>query len=132
MEPLSSRALELIRTVLTRQPEVVSATLFGSRAKGVHREASDIDLVLEGNISALQAEAIEAELEELSLPQTFDVCVIGRVPESVREHIARVGVPIFKNSASPIDIVRFGKGGTRKGVDLNSSSALLDIMDPTS
>lgn len=105
MEALPAMALEMIRSVLTRHPEVASAILFGSRAKGIHREASDIDLALEGNISALQAAAIEAELEELSLPQTFDICVIGRAPESVREHIARVGVPIFKSSAPPIAMV---------------------------
>jgi predicted nucleotidyltransferase len=95
MEALSAVALEKIRVVLARHPEVTSAVLFGSRAKGTHREASDIDLALEGDLSSLQAESIEAELEELFLPQTFDLCVVGNVPESVRQHIERVGVTIF-------------------------------------
>lgn len=98
MDGLPVGALEKISAVLTRHPEVTFATLFGSRAKGVHREASDIDIALDGDVSALQAEAIEAELEELSLPQTFDLCVMKRVPVSVSEHIKRVGVPIFSRT----------------------------------
>jgi len=98
MEALPSKALEMIRAVLARHPEVTSAILFGSRAKGIHREASDIDLALDGDLSALQAEAIEAELEELSMPQTFDLCILDKVPASVREHIGRVGVPIFSRT----------------------------------
>ena len=34
--PLLPAELELVRSVLRQHPEVVSATLFGSRAKGTH------------------------------------------------------------------------------------------------
>jgi predicted nucleotidyltransferase len=34
--PLQPAELELVRSVLRQHPEVVSATLFGSRAKGTH------------------------------------------------------------------------------------------------
>ena len=98
MEALPSKALEMICTVMTRHPKVTSVILFGSRAKGIYRESSDIDLALEGDLSALQAEAIKAELEELSLPQTFDLCILEKVPTAVREHIGRVGVPIFSRT----------------------------------
>jgi predicted nucleotidyltransferase len=98
MEALPSKALEMICTVMTRHPEVNSVILFGSRAKGSYRETSDIDLALQGDLSGLQAEAIEAELEELSLPQTFDLCILEKVPSAVREHIGRVGVPIFSRT----------------------------------
>lgn len=128
MEALPSGALEKIRAVLARHPEVISAVLFGSRAKGIHRDASDIDLALEGNLSSLQAEAIEAELEELSLPQTFDLCVIGSVPRSLREHIEGVGITIFPEILSAAADSP-PKGGTKKGVNLDSSAALLDIME---
>jgi predicted nucleotidyltransferase len=114
---------------MTRHPEVTSAILFGSRAKGAHREASDIDLALDGDLSALQAESIEAELEELSLPQTFDLCILGRVSASVREHIERVGVPIFSRTDPSVPLVSFRADGASQGVNLNSSTALLDILE---
>ena len=44
--PLQPAELELVRSVLRQHPEVHSATLFGSRAKGTHHERSDVDLAL--------------------------------------------------------------------------------------
>jgi predicted nucleotidyltransferase len=41
---LSEREVGLIRGVLSRHPEVTGALLFGSRAKGTARPASDVDL----------------------------------------------------------------------------------------
>ncbi|MCB9466082.1 MAG: nucleotidyltransferase domain-containing protein [Candidatus Eisenbacteria bacterium] len=41
---LDPRALNLIRDVLSRHPVVTGAILFGSRAKGTARPASDVDL----------------------------------------------------------------------------------------
>lgn len=35
-DPLVASELELVRSVLRQHPEIVSATLFGSRAKGTH------------------------------------------------------------------------------------------------
>ena len=42
--------LELVRSVFRLHPEVMSATLFGSRAKGTHSDRSDVDLVVAGDI----------------------------------------------------------------------------------
>ena len=66
--PLKPAELELVRSVFRLHPEVKSATLFGSRAKGTHTHHSEVDLVVAGNIEPLRAEAIAAELEELPLP----------------------------------------------------------------
>lgn len=65
--------LEMVRAVLRQHPEVKTATLFGSRAKGTHSQRSDVDVVLTGEIEPLRAEAIAAELDELPLPYQFDV-----------------------------------------------------------
>ena len=66
--------------------------LFGSRAKGCHTPASDIDLALWG-VDALQAESIAAELDELPLPYRFDVKAYESIKEdSLREHIQRKGI----------------------------------------
>jgi predicted nucleotidyltransferase len=94
--PLEPAELELVRSVLRQHPEVVSATLFGSRAKGTHTPRSDVDLALAGPLGALGSEAIAAELEELPLPYRFDVHALGAITYApLLEHIERVGMVIF-------------------------------------
>ena len=94
--PLETFELELLRSVLRQHPEVVSATLFGSRAKGTHTLRSDVDLALAGSLGALGAEAIAAELEELPLPYRFDVHDLAAITHTpLLEHIARVGMVIY-------------------------------------
>jgi len=70
-DPLVASELELVLSVLRQHPEIESAILFGSRAKGTHSERSDVDMALTGSLGALGAEAIAAELEELPLPYRF-------------------------------------------------------------
>jgi hypothetical protein len=94
--PLEPAELELVRSVLRQHPEVVSATLFGSRAKGTHTPRSDVDLALAGPLGALGSESIAAELEELPLPYRFDVHALGAITYApLLEHIERVGMVIF-------------------------------------
>ncbi len=94
--PLQPSELDLVCSVLRRHPEVVRATLFGSRAKGTHHERSDVDLALSGELGLLGAEAIAAELEELPLPYRFDVQALEQISFApLLEHIERVGVVIY-------------------------------------
>ncbi len=93
---LSEREWSLIRGVLSKHPEITSAILFGSRAKGLAAPSSDIDLALEGVEDPLYAEAVASELEELPLPYHFDVKALSAIKsEPLREHIMRVGVKIY-------------------------------------
>jgi uncharacterized protein len=93
---LSAHELALVKSVFTHHPQVTLVTLFGSRAKGVHTPQSDIDLALSGTVSALQAQAIAAELEELPLPYCFDVQPLNKnTPPDLREHIERVGIVLY-------------------------------------
>ena len=93
---LSPTELVLLRQVFGRHPEIKAVKLFGSRAKGVHTSASDVDLALWADLDALQAEAIAAELDELPLPYRYDVQpfhLIRHLP--LREHIERVGIQVY-------------------------------------
>jgi predicted nucleotidyltransferase len=100
--PLEPAELELVRSVLRHHPEVVSATLFGSRAKGTHTPRSDVDLALAGPLGALGAEAISAELEELPLPYRFDVHALAAITHApLLAHIERVGVEIYPETGGP-------------------------------
>ena len=92
MITLTDREASLISSVLNLHPEVSQVKLFGSRAKGCHTPASDIDLALWG-VDALQAEAIAAELDELPLPYRFDIKAFESIKQdSLREHIQRRGI----------------------------------------
>ncbi|MCR4315429.1 MAG: nucleotidyltransferase domain-containing protein [Planctomycetes bacterium] len=93
---LNDHERELILDVLRAHPEVTGAIVFGSRAKGNYRTQSDVDIALFGNVSALRAEAISSEMDDLPLPYKFDVKSFDEIklPE-LREHIARVGIVIY-------------------------------------
>jgi predicted nucleotidyltransferase len=94
---LEPRVLEAIRRVLAAHPEVHGALLFGSRAKGTARPASDIDLALEGDLSPRELARIAGELDDLPLPLRFDVQPLARIDhQGLRDHIARVGIRVYQ------------------------------------
>ena len=94
--PLKQSELEMVRSVFREHPEVKSATLFGSRAKGTHNDRSDVDLVVAGDVEPLRAESIAAELDELPLPYRFEVQPLEHIHfRPLLEHIKRVGILIY-------------------------------------
>ena len=95
---LTPHELNLVTGVFRRHPEVASAKIFGSRAKGTHTSRSDVDLVIWGAVDAIRAEAIAAELDELPLPYRFDVQSFDLIKlASLRDHIQRVGIAVYAN-----------------------------------
>ena len=94
--PLTPAELALLHGVFRQHPEITAVKLFGSRAKGTHAPHSDVDLALWGDVNALQAEAIAAELDELPLPYRYDVQPFAAITlRPLREHIERVGIPLY-------------------------------------
>lgn len=97
--PLKPTELDMVRSVFRLHPEIETATLFGSRAKGTHSERSDVDLVVTGDVGPLRAESIAAELDELPLPYRFEVQPLAHVRHRpLLDHIRRVGVLIYQAS----------------------------------
>jgi predicted nucleotidyltransferase len=93
---LHSAEIDMLRAVFARHPEITEVKLFGSRAKGTQRPESDLDLALWGDVDALAAEAIAAELDDLPLPYHYDVTPFTSIKlQSLRDHIERVGITIF-------------------------------------
>jgi len=99
---LTAHELALVCKELGRHPEVSEAVLFGSRAKGNHHPASDVDLALSGISDELTAAAIADALENLPLPYRFDVKARDtlRYPPLL-DHIERVGVVIYRREPKP-------------------------------
>ena len=96
---LQPTELESLRSVFRRHPEISEVRLFGSRAKGNARPASDVDLAIWGQVDDRSVEAIAAELDELPLPYHYDVKSFASIKlQALREHIERVGITIFPTS----------------------------------
>ncbi len=94
---LPETAITAICNVLRKHPAVEEALLYGSRAKGNFRPASDIDLALKGSdISWQEFHQIECEIDDLLLPWKTDLSVYHHLDnDELKQHIARVGVRLF-------------------------------------
>ena len=90
---LTTATLEAINSVFIKHPEVEQAIIYGSRAKGNYRTASDIDLTIKGvGLNAIVLSKIKQEIDELNTPYLFDISIFETLntPELV-EQISRVG-----------------------------------------
>jgi nucleotidyltransferase substrate binding protein (TIGR01987 family) len=95
---IESSMFERIVDVLRDNPLIEEAILYGSRAKGVHKPGSDIDVVLKGKELVLQdLNRISLALDDLLLPYTFDLSLFHHIDnEELLAHIERVGKTIFR------------------------------------
>src|SRR6266496_4448175 len=95
---LSDRTVAEIAGVLERFTAVERAILFGSRAKGVHRPGSDIDLALVGHaLDSRDLGKIDDALDDLLLPYRFSLLIYDKdLDPAVAAHIQRVGILFFQ------------------------------------
>ena len=94
---LTEADINRIRTTIEQFPEIEEAVIFGSRAKGTYKKASDVDLAIKGR--AVTSETIKRLNfllnEELPLPYFFDVVHYESLENQLLvEHIDRVGKSI--------------------------------------
>lgn len=94
---LSETTIEKITRQLSKHRWIDRAIIYGSRAKGTHREGSDIDLVLKSAQSDLhKLYELEREIDDLLLPYTVDLSYYNSIDnEALLEHIKRVGVVFY-------------------------------------
>jgi predicted nucleotidyltransferase len=96
---LKNAAIRKIRAVFARYPQVEKAVLYGSRAKGSHKNGSDIDLTLYGSedLTLNVLNKITDELDDLLLPYTIDLSIFRDISDTdVIEHIKRAGVMFYE------------------------------------
>lgn len=95
---LPEAAVQKIGAILRRYPQVEKAILYGSRAKGNHKNGSDIDLTLRGRGLTLNVlYKIMDELDDLLLPYIIDLSILDQISDpDVIEHIQRVGVTFYE------------------------------------
>jgi predicted nucleotidyltransferase len=95
---LDSEDIEKIQGVFTNFPEVEKVVLYGSRAKGNYKPASDIDITLIGEqLNLTVVNSIETQIDDLLLPYMFDISILRQIsnPDLV-EHINRVGQVFYE------------------------------------
>jgi predicted nucleotidyltransferase len=90
---LKNSNLKQIVSVFSSVPQVEEAIIFGSRAKGNHKPASDIDITLKGDELTLKdLNKISMALDDILLPYTFDLSIFKQIDNpDLLEHINRVG-----------------------------------------
>jgi predicted nucleotidyltransferase len=95
---LEPNDIQKIKTVFMDYPQLDSVLIYGSRAKGNYRPASDIDLTFIGKdlTSSLLSE-IEFKLDDLLLPYKFDISIYDKISDSqFLDHIKRVGKEFYR------------------------------------
>jgi predicted nucleotidyltransferase len=95
---LKDEVVEAIRTVFRRHSEVEKVILYGSRAKGNFKPASDVDLTLLGeSLDLTILNQVSWELDDLLLPFTFDLSLYQYLTnQDLLDHIERIGIVLFE------------------------------------
>lgn len=80
---LSDKELSTLREVFTKFDAIEEVVLFGSRARGTHKKASDVDLAIKGkNIDLDTLAKLQYTLEEeTNLPYFFDVVIYDKIKD---------------------------------------------------
>ena len=89
--------LARICAILETVPSVDKAVLFGSRAMGLARANSDVDIMLYGDGLKMQdIMRINSLLEETTLPYQFDLIRHDVENPALLEHVEKYGEVIFQ------------------------------------
>ena len=95
---LSPKELEILQNVFKKFDDIKEVILFGSRALGTHKTASDIDLAIKGKVDINTLSKLKYTLEEdTNLPYFFDVVIYDNLDNmELKKHIDGVGEVIFE------------------------------------
>ena len=94
---LDDAVIEAIISEFKKIPEIESAILYGSRAKGNFKPASDIDIALSGALLTItHLNKLSWALDDFLLPYTFDLSILNHIKDQdILNHIERVGVVLY-------------------------------------
>ena len=94
---LTPKELEILKNVFKKFDDIKEVILFGSRALGTHKTASDIDLAIKGNVDINTLSKLKYTLEEdTNLPYFFDVVIYDNLENmELKKHIDEFGKIIY-------------------------------------
>ena len=88
--------LDEIIDVLRQFPEIKTAKIFGSRAKGNYKRYSDIDIAIFADTQKDISGSVLYKLDDLYVIYNFDVAHYEHISNAeMKAHIDRVGVDIL-------------------------------------
>ena len=95
---LNDTELQALRTTLASIPEVEEAIIYGSRARGTNRVASDIAITLKVSaLTYLQLALLDARIDDLYLPYFVDLSLFTMLKNpDLLESIDREGKVLYK------------------------------------
>ena len=95
---LKDADIKLIKSVFLRYKNITKVVLYGSRAMGNYKNASDIDLTMFGaNLNMDILLRIENELDDLLLPYNIDLSIYDKIEnKDLKDHINRVGKVFYE------------------------------------
>ncbi len=99
---LNKDQMNNIHAILSSLPEVETAVLFGSRAMGNYKEASDIDIALIGKeINFKVLINLKDQFENSNIPYFVDLVDYQTIAsEALLEHINEVGIIIYNSPSA--------------------------------
>ncbi len=94
---LLKRDIDNLTKAFEQFDHIQQVIIFGSRAKGTSKPASDIDIALKGNqVDHQTILRLKDVLEDLPLPYFFDVLAYDQITnQNLKDHIDRVGKVIY-------------------------------------
>ena len=94
---LDDETLNKITLVFDQFPQIEEVVIYGSRAMGNYREASDIDLTLLGkNLNLSILNQLTSALDDLLLPYLFDISSFQHIKNpDLLAHIKRNGQTFY-------------------------------------
>lgn len=95
---LTDEQIHQIKEILAKYPAITEAVIYGSRATGNFKEASDIDLALKGRLDSSVAADVKYALEEETyLPFFFDVIAYDTVNNPrLKDSIDKQGISLYR------------------------------------
>lgn len=86
---------ELIK-IFSSAAKIKEVILFGSRAMGNFKSASDVDIAINGDLTGAEMSEIRGAFEESQIPFFFDIINLSEInsPELLM-HIQKKGIKIF-------------------------------------
>lgn len=94
------REREILARILRSYGEAIELVgIFGSRALGTARPASDIDLVIYGKLTESQVQRLWTEFDESALAVTVDVANYADISHAgLKRHIDKAMRPLFRKA----------------------------------
>lgn len=95
---LDGKIIKDIVEIIKQYEEVTKAVIFGSRARGDYKKASDIDIALFGdNLTSTINTKIFYQIDDLYMPYKVDLINFNTLCEEnkIRENILKEGVEIY-------------------------------------